>query len=224
MRKLLMVLGILVVLAASACTQKNEVDMASKELNTTKTVNSQVYLPVTGQTGYVNSSYVVTLTNGTDISPFKVGHKTLGWVTTGYKTIVTFDTSNIPANAEITYGNLWFAPANEEFQYLSEYMVIEFAGPNGFGYDGFSIGGYDYYAPASNGSLDKCSMNLAAGGYVLHVKLENGEQTLRDITPFINKGGKTQMRISIPVNPELKLIEAVFPTYTDDLGLYLAWE
>jgi hypothetical protein len=127
--------------------------------------------------------------------------------------ILTFDTSNIPADAEIQ-GVWMYLGIHQNHRsllpydwssYLSEYMVIDVAGPGGFGgfpcLESLEVTGFDYYASAA--TRTGWVQDPAVGA----VHLYNPDLNPSDVYQHLNREGLTQIRLSLEANPLYYLIE-----------------
>ena len=134
---------------------------------------------------------------------------TWGAVTENYvlkekKTILTFNTSLIPANAKIEYVYLYAGieemngfegmTSDEIQQYFMDYLVADFAPIGGFGGSYFPTA-YDYYGFAIDSS-----------------PVESYGFWLMDQSSYtnINKYGFTQLRVGFKLNPALVNVKAYY--------------
>ncbi len=131
---------------------------------------------------------------------YSIDKMTWGAVTENYvlkdkKTILTFDTSKIPANANIKYVYIYASleeykgfdgmGADQIGQYFRDYLVADFAPIGGFGGSYFPTA-YDYYSFA-----------------VATTPVESYGLMLVDQSTYtnINKYGFTQLRVGFKLNP-----------------------
>lgn len=184
----------------------------SKQTLAREGTTSSQFFTVDSETGYVdNFWHVNTAVNGLYPDSVLLAGKPEPGLT-DYKAILSFDTSSLPHDAVITdvvlgvglWLNLAYDTAQNQ-QYVDEHVYFEFANFNGFG-GSYSLTGFDYYAfsPHSilRGDLER---DFLLGYY--HFLPETA-------WTFINRFGKTQIRISVPSNPENKLVHA-FGYFTD---------
>lgn len=177
---------------------------------------------ISHQSGHVNSMFGVAIGNGTQANPIHVGTQ----MGVNHKAILTFDTSSIPDNAQINYVLLLVGVEidgyqGDYFRYIFENIAVDFSGAVGFG-GSYVITGADYYAPAA-ASFETVIGNGAVGGLMLNLDIN---QNPRDLTPYINKQGKTQIRLRMFQNPTLELVDIFGMDYPDlsGINLYVGWE
>ena len=174
------------------------------------------------QTGWVNNyGYVNVLASGTPFSPYYVG----AYGYTNYRSIFTFDTSGVPADADINYVLLHvsFSIADDDYEYVFENTAIDFAGTSGFG-GSFTVTSLDYSAAAA-ASFETVIANAAIGGLMLNLDMD---QNPRDLNDYINRNGKTQIRLRMFQNPDslLTTYTGMYDTntYTYKTQLLVGWE
>lgn len=174
------------------------------------------------QTGWVNNyGYVNVYADGTPFNPYYVGLSAY----TDYRSIYTFDTSDVPANADINYVLLHvsFSIAGDDYEYIFDNTAIDFAGTSGFG-GSFTVTSLDYSALAA-ASFETVIANAAIGGLMLNL---DSDQNPRDLNDYINRSGKTQIRLRMFQNPDslLATYTGVYDTntYTYKTRLLIGWE
>ena len=213
------------------------INISAFEINTDDSVMNQlandatssstsVFLEaVTEETGYVESMFGVHIANGDSENPILLGEETVGMMTKENRPIFTFDTSGIPATANINYVLLWVGVdvGESSYSYLFENVAVDFAGPVGFG-GSFTMTSMDYYSYGM-GSFDTVIGNAAVGGLMLNLDIN---QNLRNLNPYINRLGKTQIRLRFKNNPDnvlMKLYGASLPYPVEQKAiLYVGWE
>ncbi len=132
------------------------------------------------------------------------GAKVENYILKDKKTILTFDTSKIPANATIEYVYIYAGikelnglenlTSGQQQQYIMDNLVAEFSPIGGFGGSYFPTA-YDYYAYAVN-----------------NTPVESYGFWLVDQTSYVNlnRYGYTQIRIGFKQNPALATIIAEY--------------
>lgn len=204
MRKVLTLLVVVASFMIVGCAQKFENGSKQK----TATINQRLaemrsaagegqYVElsaVAGETGTVSSWYTVM----PSAEAVKVGQDAL---LKNYKAVLSFDTSAIPAGAEINYVNLFFVPDSDEYVYMAENLQIDIAGALGF--SGTKVLSAMDYSAIGAKKLTPLYWNAAVGGLALHV--DGKTQEFIDLSPYFTNN-RTQLRVSFAQNPENKLI------------------
>lgn len=192
--KITVLLPLLLTLILLSCRPKPPVLIDSGE---GKTRNStSVYLEaMENYNAEVDQWFGVTLNPQT----FTIGSKTSGFITKNYKSVLTFNTSSIPANAIIDYVFIGWTVAevsdpgqgSEYWQnYIEDNLKAEFAPLGGFN-GSYIITGYDYYAYAvASSALDSYGFMLMTKTTYVH----------------INRNGYTQLRVTFQQNPDNQYI------------------
>ncbi len=185
---------ILLVLTVSACEINNDSadSTTSQKIESKGLYNDHLSVAsIPSLDGHVNSWAQANTT--ADLMTVGID----GYVT--YKSIVTFDTSQIPADATLTYaylrlfsdewyncgGNLedWYAGRNK--------LSVEIAGPLGFNYS-YIITGFDYFALAMGYGDTEPAFFYDA---FLFYHQEDGLNV--HLGNLINRNGYTQIRLSV---------------------------
>lgn len=132
------------------------------------------------------------------------------WWTAEHKAILTFDTSEIPDDAEIGLVALFIGPESASPEdgedwpaYMSEHAVIEVAGPGGFGgsafFDGSALSAWDYRAPAAGRTGWVQDITMGA----VHIDDWVNPTGLAEL---LDRDGLTQLRLGFEDNPEGRLV------------------
>ncbi len=223
MKKLMTTLVAIATVTIISCSKG--LDSENQEIsNTTKSSQLLILNAIASETGYVTAFSANTLADGSALNPLKMGVSDF----TNHASIFTFDTSTIPTNATVVQANLRIGAVVDgypdwQFTYLFDNTQVDFAGPYGFGgnawWPSFTITSGDYYAIAAK-SYQTIIANGAAGGLMLEL---DKQQKRRDINTYINKTGKTQIRLKLFNNPSNALYK-IYAFENQPIQLFVVYE
>lgn len=217
MKKIMTVLIVLLTVNSSFALTLDSDEQNSVSINAT-----------VAETGYVDNLFAAhSGLDGSENSPLLAGTKVVNYVEKNHVAIVTFDTAQIPDWAQVTGALLLISGkdqnGNSAQEYIEQHVAVDFAGQFGFG-GSFFITGFDYLASAAGSVTSASGIPFPVDGILLH---SDNQGNYRDLNSWINKQGKTQLRIRLESNPEDKLL-SLRGSGQDENGQHIAliviWE